>query len=794
MYPVSIRARALVVSLSVIAMIAPAVPLALRADAASATPFIPLRWATQLGQIHQSSPAVADINGDGVNDVVVGSRNGYLNVLDQNGNALGHWPQPVLVYPGGDPHKGAGVPTAVDSSPTVADLDGNGQKEIIVGAGSNDVPNQQGGLVVFNADGNVRCRFHTQDTFNVWNAAAGAQPDGYDEPVFSTPAVGDINGDGHPDIVFGSWDSRIYAIDSHCNLLPGFLTSNYDYELNRWSANYNDDTVWSSPALYDVNGDGRLDILIGGDSSPGGPTDWAGGIFRALTWRDGHVYEIWNRRIGEQIQGSPAVGDIDGDGRAEVVVSTAPDGYNSPDASRIWAWHAGDGSDVPGWPQATVGHTVGSPAIGDVDGNGSPEVVATSQPGCAGCDGEVYVWHGNGALMWHRAPQDSTFHEGGGDLVSSPMLADLDGNGQNDIVVGNGWGTFFLRGSNGAQLYRSVYLATSQNSAAFGQFGNQWDVITAALDGSVRSLQVPTPGTEAPWPMFRKSARRIGAPLSGTDLFGPGQCRADTNPKTFPDPVSTRGYWMLGNDGGVFTFGSAQFYGSLPGLNIQNQSLSINATRSGNGYWVLGKDGGVFSFGDAQFRGSVPGLHLGVPIEVVDMKRTPSGNGYWVLGKDGGIFTFGDAQFFGSVPGLHLPVGVQVKKLQPTVSGRGYWILGSDGGIFSFGDATFHGSVPGLNLGVPVTAQSLAADPQGRGYWVLGTDGGVFSFGVPYYGSIPGTGTCTPLFANQITATSNGYYVTSYVGAIYSFGNAPYYGGYPFLPLSRAAVDLTIKT
>ncbi|MCU1458133.1 MAG: glycoside hydrolase, partial [Actinomycetia bacterium] len=104
--------------------------------------------------------------------------------------------------------------------------------------------------------------------------------------------------------------------------------------------------------------------------------------------------------------------------------------------------------------------------------------------------------------------------------------------------------------------------------------------------------------------------------------FGPGNCRADTTPKTFPDTNSTKGYWMLGADGGVFTFGSSVFYGSLPGLHIQNQSLAINSTRTGNGYWVLGKDGGVFSFGDAQYRGSVPGLHLGVPVEVVDMKRT----------------------------------------------------------------------------------------------------------------------------------------------------------------------------
>jgi hypothetical protein len=70
------------------------------------------------------------------------------------------------------------------------------------------------------------------------------------------------------------------------------------------------------------------------------------------------------------------------------------------------------------------------------------------------------------------------------------------------------------------------------------------------------------------------------------------------------------------------------------------------STPSGNGYWLVASDGGIFSFGDAQFQGSTGALRLNRPI--VGMAATPSGNGYWFVASDGGIFSFGDAQFFGS--------------------------------------------------------------------------------------------------------------------------------------------------
>ena len=79
-------------------------------------------------------------------------------------------------------------------------------------------------------------------------------------------------------------------------------------------------------------------------------------------------------------------------------------------------------------------------------------------------------------------------------------------------------------------------------------------------------------------------------------------------------------------------------------------AVAIRATPSGHGYWVVGSDGGVFTFGDAMFLGSLGDENLAAPI--VDMEPTPSGRGYWLLGADGGVFTFGDAGFYGAATGL----------------------------------------------------------------------------------------------------------------------------------------------
>lgn len=76
---------------------------------------------------------------------------------------------------------------------------------------------------------------------------------------------------------------------------------------------------------------------------------------------------------------------------------------------------------------------------------------------------------------------------------------------------------------------------------------------------------------------------------------------------------------------------------------------SIVPTPTGNGYILVGEDGGVFAFGDAEFHGSTGATKLNAPITAAAMH--PSGKGYWLAAADGGVFTFGAAGFHGSAAG-----------------------------------------------------------------------------------------------------------------------------------------------
>lgn len=69
-------------------------------------------------------------------------------------------------------------------------------------------------------------------------------------------------------------------------------------------------------------------------------------------------------------------------------------------------------------------------------------------------------------------------------------------------------------------------------------------------------------------------------------------------------------------------------------------------TPTGNGYWLADHVGGVFTFGDARHFGSLP-ARGGTESQVVSISATPDGDGYWMVTETGGVARFGDARHFG---------------------------------------------------------------------------------------------------------------------------------------------------
>jgi len=191
------------------------------------------------------------------------------------------------------------------------------------------------------------------------------------------------------------------------------------------------------------------------------------------------------------------------------------------------------------------------------------------------------------------------------------------------------------------------------------------------------------------------------------------------------------GYWVyeVGQSdlGMVSDFGDAGFFGDTTtyvqghgGVALNGSPVGMAATPTGQGYWEVRSDGGVFSFGDAQFYGSTGALHLAAPI--IGITATPTGGGYWLYAADGGVFSFGDAVFYGSTGAIHLAAPIVGMAANP--AGPGYWLAAADGGVFSFGNARFYGSTGNLQLAAPVMSMTSAAN--GRGYWMVAYDGGIF--------------------------------------------------------------------
>jgi predicted acyl esterase len=166
------------------------------------------------------------------------------------------------------------------------------------------------------------------------------------------------------------------------------------------------------------------------------------------------------------------------------------------------------------------------------------------------------------------------------------------------------------------------------------------------------------------------------------------------------------------------------------------------------GYWEVAADGGVFSFGSAQFDGSMGGKPLNAP--VVGMAPTPTGKGYWEVAADGGVFSFGSAQFDGSMGGkpLNAPVvGMVAGPATATATftahgsidqayvldaqpGQTLTVVDAEGAVVGHGMADRYGSLIVRNLA------------PGPGYSVRATQDGV-SVSTPSF-SVLGSATPSP--------------------------------------------------
>ncbi|HEX5267771.1 MAG TPA: hypothetical protein VFW24_13455 [Acidimicrobiales bacterium] len=362
---------------------------------------------------------------------------------------------------------------------------------------------------------------------------------------------------------------------------------------------------------------------------------------------------------------------------------------------------------------ATVGSPYGGPLQAEVvDANGNPvqnvNVTFTVQAGSGGAG--------------------ATFNPGGGTatepttssgIATSPVL---DAN----QVAGSFSASASTPGITGTAAYQLTNLASAPAAISPGSGSSQATPVNKPFPVPL-SVTV-TDAQKNPVTGASVSFRAPGHGASGT--FAGGGTTV-TVPTDSSGVAVAPTFTANGTPGGYIVTASVTGVSSAAAFSLVNQAPGAAST----GYWLVSSDGGVFSYGTAGFFGSAGALHLRASI--VGMASTPDGRGYWLVASDGGVFTYGDARFAGSAGSL--PLSAPITGMAAAPDGAGYWLVAADGGVFGYGSAGFHGSAASSGDRL---VRALAAGPGGAGYWLADAAGIVYGYGdAPVSGSPAGSGT-----------------------------------------------------
>ena len=400
------------------------------------------------------------------------------------------------------------------------------------------------------------------------------------------------------------------------------------------------DSVFSTAATADLYADGNSELISGGDSSAGvafGQTYSNGGHIRIMS-SGGNAGTgnpagglICQYNTNQNIdRSSPAVGQFLGGGAVGIVIGDGSFYSGASDSNKVFAINTGCGL---AWSDQLNGVTADSPALANVQGNGQLDVVEGTAANT------VYVLNGsNGAVIWTAATT--------GQVIGSPVTADLTGGGYQDVIVPTTLGIDIFDGRSGAEVatlasnygFQSSPLVTDDpdghigiTGAGYGGANDQGFIFHWEIDNTSGSgSSVSESGA---WPQFHHDPQLTGdAGTPGPTVEVP--CNAPAG--------APNGYILSASDGGVFNYGNIPFCGSTGSIHLNRPVVASAVTHDGGGYWEVASDGGMFAFGNANFYGSMGGKPLNQPI--VGMAVTPDGGGYWLVASDGGIFSFGDAE------------------------------------------------------------------------------------------------------------------------------------------------------
>jgi len=576
--------------------------------------FTLIRTGSTTSWVKFSSPTLVDLDGNSQTlEIVVGDESGNVYGFDCQANLL--WTFSIRNFPGF-----GGVQTACQSSPAVADLDGDGAKEVVVTLASRDehVTSKPGAIFMFHLDSTGR----NPTTANGFaRLTLDRNGDSIADGCFASPMVADLNGDGQLEILADSWDELCYALD-----WGGSLTWTLDYDPTD-NSEYGfkaGDTIWTTPAVADIDRDGILEVVFGADahdfpwghqipfqSDPGGvlvvlsaPTgrlefgpSGAGKFFIESYHEEGtgsyynphgenHIPVV---NISEVFQSSPVIADVDADGQWEIVHGTGQTFFSPTDNlhNRVFCWN-GENATLR-WATDVGAEVFACCALANVDGDPDLEVFvrnfSETNPMLYGLKGST------GAIL----PGFPVPICPGNPCSIGAVIGDVEGDGQMEIILIS-YGRLHVFSAGGV-------LESSFNDAPAAMFTSpaigdiDHDGHCEMVVGTANGISIyrcnGTVGS-IPWGQYRRDAEKSGVvPLSVPS--GPANLRLATVDMGPAAPTQLRpgdpfvlGAYIENNGGaasGSFWF---EFWGSRTGgLTVDlflADSVVVGSLAPGAGY------------------------------------------------------------------------------------------------------------------------------------------------------------------------------------------------------------------
>ncbi len=333
-------------------------------------PYLQTRKIIDIGHLILGSPVVADLDNDGLQEIVIADYIDKVYVYGENGKIRLGWPLKIITE---SPYM-----NGVQVNPAVGDVNGDGRQEVVFSISS-------GGTYAVDPDGKVLRGFPIKKSGMF--------------PRDASPVLADLNGDGKKEIIASlagyNYKNYIFVFDGDGKTMDGWERGSVAIS----STN-------ATPSVADINNDGSLDVIIG---------DWDYNM-NAFDRFGNPLGGSWNQNKGAPFISSPGITDIDNDGYLEI--------FNMSTGDAVYAWNS-EGDALEGWPVTIGGYPAGenkrpSVAIGDIDLDGKKEIIVPHLMGLA----SVIDLEGNIKWSKYLAPY----------LNASPIIANVDDDPELEII------------------------------------------------------------------------------------------------------------------------------------------------------------------------------------------------------------------------------------------------------------------------------------------------------------------------------------------------------------------------